>query len=384
MGYLHSYITNVGSKSLKEIPFTEVDGLILSMVSLIDVKNAIPDPSKTNKKTFHKVMDNQYKFHKKKQFGFILNKRISDMVFEASVCHRLKNLKMYNAEVTLDEEIVTQSTFFMCDLNDKTTIVVFGSTDDSIVGWKEDFNMMYKSDVPCLQKAVDYVNKYCVEDKEYIFVGHSKGGLESLYAAAFCKEEIFNKLKCAYSFDGPGYSIKTLLKVPTYRKSKMLLYVPSEGVVGRFFYEMVPPVIIHSRARGLQTHDPLTWSIDKINFKRDKAFSKGSDEINNQIDGIMFDYDEEYKKVFVESLFNILYAGDAKSLTDAGTHPYRGLKVFLSLKVKDRKLILKLFNQLFVNKIVRKELILGFLDVFNVQGFKMIDRKKANEKKRSR
>ncbi len=375
MGYLHSYISNIGQKSLKEIPFTEVDGLILSMVSLIDVKNAIPDTSKTSKRSFHKVMDNQYKFHKKKQFGFILNKRISDMVFEASACHRLKHLKMYNAEVTIDEEKVTQSTFFMCDLNENTTIVVFGSTDDTIVGWREDFDMMYKSDVPCLDNAVSYVNKYCNEEKEYIFVGHSKGGLESLYAAAFCNEEIFNKIKCAYSFDGPGYSIKTLLKVPTNRKSKMLLYVPSEGVVGRFFYEMVPPTIIHSRTCGLQTHDPLTWQIDKTNFKRDDSFSKGSDEINKQIDEIMFDYDTKYKKRFVESLFNVLYAGNSKSLTDAGLHPHRGLKVFLGLKQKDRKLIFKLFNQLFTNKIVKKELVLGFLDPFNISGTKLIDRK---------
>ncbi len=370
MGYLPSYIKSIGQKSLKEIPFTEVDGLILSMVALIDVKVSIPDSSTLKKRSFYKVMEKQYKFHKKKQFGLILNKNISNMVFSASECHRLKHLKMYNAEVTISEEEVTQSTFFMCDLDDRTTIIVFGSTDDTIVGWREDFDMMYKSDVPCLQKAVNYVNKYCLEDKEYIFVGHSKGGLEALYAAAFCSEEVFNKLKCAYSFDGPGYSVKTLLKVPVYRKSKMLHYVPSEGVVGRFFYEMVPPTIIHSRIRGLQTHDPLTWAINGTNFKRDDSFSLGSDEINKQIDGIMFDYDNDYKKRFVESLFNVLYAGNSKSLTEAGLRPHRGFKVFLSLNKEDRNLIFKLFNQLFVNKIVRKEIILGFLYAFNIDALK--------------
>ena len=54
-----------------------------------------------------------------------------------------------------------------------------------MVGWKEDFNMAFKSPIPSQEEAVRYIEKaslYC--NGKILTGGHSKGGNLAVYAAA--------------------------------------------------------------------------------------------------------------------------------------------------------------------------------------------------------
>lgn len=59
---------------------------------------------------------------------------------------------------------------------DNTIYVAYRGTDNTLVGWKEDFNMCFSEDVPSQHEAVNYLEKIAHLSKRKIRVGgHSKG-----------------------------------------------------------------------------------------------------------------------------------------------------------------------------------------------------------------
>ena len=69
-------------------------------------------------------------------------------------------------------------------LDDGTSFVAYRGTDDTIVGWKEDFALVM-GEVTAQVAAVDYLNRVGGESERMLRVGgHSKGGNLAVYASA--------------------------------------------------------------------------------------------------------------------------------------------------------------------------------------------------------
>lgn len=67
--------------------------------------------------------------------------------------------------------------------------LVFRGTDDTLIGWKEDFKLAYVREIPAHRAAVTYLEHYLASHPLPIMVsGHSKGGNLALYAVAHVKE----------------------------------------------------------------------------------------------------------------------------------------------------------------------------------------------------
>ncbi len=79
-------------------------------------------------------------------------------------------------------------------------------TDDTIVGWKEDFNMSYQHPIPAQIQAVSYIDEVAAQTKKKIRIGgHSKGGNLAVYGAARCKSKFKKRIINIYNNDGPGF-----------------------------------------------------------------------------------------------------------------------------------------------------------------------------------
>ena len=58
-----------------------------------------------------------------------------------------------------------------------TLVISFRGTDDSLIGWKEDFNMAFQYPVPAQRSASAYLDMVArLWEGPIILVGHSKGG----------------------------------------------------------------------------------------------------------------------------------------------------------------------------------------------------------------
>ena len=261
MQCLQDYIKESKNKSFEELAFNELDGAVLSMLVLLDVAKCAP---KVHRKgiTFEEYITRYVTLHGTKYVGLLIPPALIRLLSRAKTGSRFKNLIIVDGFSKISDKEETQSTFLSVILPDKTRVVLFGSTDDTVVGWQEDFNLLCSSHVPCLDYAVKYVNDVCKKSEKLIFMGHSKGGFESLYSCAYCDEEIYQKIINAYSFDGPGYSIDIISDKRFIRAlDKMVLVVPNGGIVGRLFYNPIEPNIVPSKYRGLIQHDILFCDI---------------------------------------------------------------------------------------------------------------------------
>ena len=58
-------------------------------------------------------------------------------------------------------------------------LVVFRGTDDTLIGWKEDFHMTYMDHVPAQRRAASYLQNVMKEFPKgrFLVAGHSKGAI---------------------------------------------------------------------------------------------------------------------------------------------------------------------------------------------------------------
>ena len=72
-------------------------------------------------------------------------------------------------------------------LTKELNYVAFRGTDDTILGWKEDFNMSFMRSTPSQRAAVIYLKKIARKTKGQLLIGgHSKGGKLSCLRSSFC------------------------------------------------------------------------------------------------------------------------------------------------------------------------------------------------------
>ena len=92
-------------------------------------------------------------------------------------------------------------------LPDDTIFISYRGTDNTIIGWKEDFNMSFKSHIASQLDSVKYINDIAKKYQNNIRIGgHSKGGNLAVYAAVFADEEVKTRIINVYNNDGPGFA----------------------------------------------------------------------------------------------------------------------------------------------------------------------------------
>ena len=73
---------------------------------------------------------------------------------------RFCNAQLFGYINDISKEEQSQFSVVCVRLDDKSIYVSFSGTDNTIVGWRENFNMGYLSETPGQLKAVDYPESY--------------------------------------------------------------------------------------------------------------------------------------------------------------------------------------------------------------------------------
>lgn len=114
-------------------------------------------------------------------------------------------------------------------------VVAYRGTDDSLVGWKEDFNMAFQYPVPAQATAADYLARVAAlwKDVPIVLTGHSKGGNLAVYAAMNASDEVKDRVERIYSLDGPGFPESVVNSFEYASVSdRIVKIVPDSSVVG--------------------------------------------------------------------------------------------------------------------------------------------------------
>ncbi|MCQ3035213.1 MAG: DUF2974 domain-containing protein [Bacilli bacterium] len=354
--YLREYIQKYKDEKLTADTFALPDGALLSMFTLADIPNICP----TNKAIkFRDAMKKQVELHKMRRMGLILPTALTKALYEASQVRRYYGLKIHDVFYLVDEKECTQSIFLQMDMIDNTTVVVFSGTDDTLIGWRENFDIVYGKRVPCLKHAVEYANKLRT-DRKYIFVGHSKGGMEVLYAGLMCKPEVQKCIISINDYDGTGYPLEVLNEMKdSLALSKATLVVPNEGTVGRFFYHPINPKIVYSNELGLLQHNPLTWRIKGKDFDFVDSFTMNSESFSVMITSTPDKFTKEELESFEKALFeDTLGVGGTTKLIEIPSKIFDIQKAFMGLSLQNKRLYLKFMKHLIEGRLITRDMLL--------------------------
>lgn len=179
MANINEYICWRGDLNFEQSPFNEVDGLILAYLSYVSFDNIVTSPWEKDRITLREAS----KLFWEQNTEQSILKKLSLIKMAPFVMRRLAEtnrygdlrLCYYQNSVNLEEE--SQFCALCIELPDHSfSYISFRGTDNSLIGWKENFRMSYQI-VPAQRKAVDYLNYVAHKLEGRLMVGgHSKGG----------------------------------------------------------------------------------------------------------------------------------------------------------------------------------------------------------------
>ena len=200
------------------------------------------------------------------------------------------------------------------DLDDGAVCVSFRGTDLNIAGWVEDMNMSFMV-VPAQEEAARYVAEIAARTEGPLeLTGHSKGGNLSVYAASFAGEQAQQRLRAAYSFDGPGmYQPQLYAEGYQAVKDRIHSYVPQSSVVGMLMYYHPVYTVVESDAVGILQHDAMTWQVRGGHFVCLEGLDMTGRITDEALHSWMAGLDSEARKTFVEVLYTLCWRRRASS-----------------------------------------------------------------------
>ena len=337
---INDYIDEFGDKTFEERPFNEVDSLVFAELASLNFEQFLgwtePEKTLSDLSVYKKTLIERTYFSKG-NFNLIKN---------AATSTRFQKVKVGWADSYYNEEQIVQFAAFTFRLEDGTAIVSFRGTDESIVGWKEDFNMAFLSEIPAQRLAVEYIEKVAAEEKNKIIVcGHSKGGNLAVYSSVFCNESIKNRIIAIYNHDGPGFNEKIFTKDEYVAlKDRMYKFVPHDSLIGILLEHENDYKVVPSKSANIGQHNPFTWKVkDETRFKESGNTTVNSKLVDKAMCKFVNELNDEQRKTFINGLFAVIEGSGAKYLNELKDAPFKRLKgmrkAYSALTGEEKKLM---------------------------------------------
>lgn len=353
MGNLLEYLDWRGDLTLDRISFGEIDGLILSCLSYVDLDNIVPGPGDgeidlASAATMYQMWQGDPNVKRKKTF-------ISwapDLLLKMARTPRFAGTKLRSYVNKVDEVSELQFSAIEAVTADGIPFISFRGTDDTLIGWKEDFNMSY-CDVPADREAVAYLNRVQKEGFGPIRLGgHSKGGHLAVYAGAFCQPEVRSRIRAIYDLDGPGVR-ESIYGLPELGETAHLVhrYIPEESVIGMLLEHHAEPVILKSDEYGIMQHNPLSWQLMGNRLETSPSLGRAGTMFDAAFRQWIHGVDEGDRHIFINDIFDMLEASGAENLSDLPAKLTRAPREVLArmdrFEPKTREIYRQLWKSLF-------------------------------------
>jgi hypothetical protein len=281
MSYVSDYIQEYGKYSFSDKPFCDADNVAMCYMYYMPFEDVVSSSLDDEPVGFDVACNKLFRLRgsEHKPVGLILLKDISVQMMAMANQIRYAIMKIVGCSKVFGQEPAVQFNAATFLLDDGTIVVLFRGTDDSLIGWKEDFDILFKDDVPSNKLACEYLEKVAEKfSGDIIVCGHSKGGYVAQYGALYCKKEVRDRIKCLYNNDGQGFKDYSFLSTPAYAQMlpKYKHFVPESSFIGMMLCHDDDYTVVKSkRLLGPLQHDLSTWE-----FEGDKLVT--ADELSNQ------------------------------------------------------------------------------------------------------
>lgn len=308
------YVDWRGDLSFTVDKLNEVDCLIFATLSYIDYDQS--EFSVTANLASAPTLSQVYSDVKNvKCFGTMF----MPLCHQCAMSTRFKDTKVMYHKSIVDLEEHTQFSATTFVLPNGEIVVAFRGTDDSLVGWQEDFNMAVGT-IPAHKYARRYLCDIAeaIADKPIYVVGHSKGGNLAVWAAAHLYDIYADRLKKVYDFDGPGF-YGDFTESDEYRAiiDKTTKYVVDASIIGMLLSSSTEQIVVESvRHNSMLQHMTNTWNV--LGTKLCRLKERSSRGLNSQavieelIDSLTF----EERKQFTVLLADIVSSSNIQNFRE--------------------------------------------------------------------
>ncbi len=357
MSNLFDYLDWRGDISVAASPINEVDCLLLSWISYVNFEGIVPHEfdKPVSVKKASKLFLEKYNLEKILTESLLFTRTAGLALKRAAATERFSHFRLFGYRNVIDYSNDSQFAAVTFQIEPKKYIVVFRGTDDTIVGWKEDFNMCFMSEVPAQAKALDYLREVAAKTRGEIYVcGHSKGGNLAIYSACKVNDRIKKRIVRVYNFDGPGFGDETKLGDKNDEIfEKVNSYTPTESIVGMLLNSAKAYTVIRSNQKSIMQHDAASWQILGTHFVTADEMDEASLVFDETMKKWLKQMNDSERAAVIDAIFKILSANEAKSTTDIGSDMFKAasgmLKEYNSLS-KESKTMLKKFTGMFIKE----------------------------------
>lgn len=332
MANVMDYIKNYGDKSFCDMPFGEGDNVALCGMYYMPLDKVVSDSFDDEPMPYDTVADKVFELRGRKHtpVGLVLLKYISEQMMAMAEQKRFAQMKVVACVRVYEKEPAVQFEAATFLLPEGTVVVLFKGTDDTLVGWKEDFDILTKKSIPSNRLSTEYLEKVAEHyDGDIIICGHSKGGFIAQYASLFCKKEIRDRIKCVYNNDGPGFWDYSYLEADSYKEMlpKYRHFVPQSSFIGMMLAHDTDYTVVKSdKILGPLQHDLISWQFDGSKLKTVSdltSMGKVNDRVMHQL---VSSLTEEQEQVLDNVLETVIEGTHQEGLLDVKDNVGKSLK----------------------------------------------------------
>lgn len=319
-----TYLKVKGHCDFNEMPFNEVDSLLLCQLSYIEFERYIPTLEEDYPPINIRMLNDVTVIEKiiENTINPKCNRKMLPLLLTS---RRFREMDVNYAKIKIDDEEIEQfgaMTFIFPDF----VYIALRGTDLSLLGWKEDFHLALQDQIPAQRDALNYLNEIAKKTDLPIYIGgHSKGGNLAVYASYFATASVKQRIVKIYNHDGPGFR-KTVFDPREYAKLSPKIHktVPKDTKIGILLNHTQANQVVKCRSLGIFQHDPYNWLLNSdYGFKVVKKQSFESEILDKTIEEFMSHYTKEEAAVLIEIVFSIAGHHNTTSVGQIFSHPVR-------------------------------------------------------------
>ncbi|WP_304948928.1 DUF2974 domain-containing protein [Streptococcus sinensis] len=315
MGIILDYLDQVAYDSIYDTPFNELDMLMLTEITYLPFDQIVSDQISPD--CTCRLFEAAEKMPQ--DLSMLVTKNRLKLLEKAASSTRFKNIKLMGYVNDIDPDVQKQFAAMIFKIKPDSYVLTFRGTDDSIIGWKEDFHMTYMDQVPAQKTAANYLRKAMdALPGQFILTGHSKGGNLASYAASQIEPDYQDRIQSIYSYDAPGLN-HSVIASQGYQtiSDKIKRYIPQGSIVGMMLETPKQAQIVKSTAiGGLAQHDTFSWQISDQTFVLLDNLNPDSLQVDKTLKNWVDSVSDEELKDFFDLFFGLILDAGITSIND--------------------------------------------------------------------
>lgn len=345
MANILDYIKQYKNETIQNMEFNEVDNLILSRLSYLPFENI-----KLEKQESLNSIAQKMKNIEEDKYNMKIDKELIKLVGNSQ---RFKDFIVTDYYFSRDEKEEKQFVAITIHLGDGIMYLSYGGTDNTLVGWKEDFNLSFMTHIPSQIEAVKYIKNVSSKYTEKMILGgHSKGGNLAVYSAVFCPVNIQERIISVTNFDGPGFD-ETVIENENYKRilNKIYTYIPQSSIIGRLLEHKEKYTVVRSTQIVILQHDIFSWEVVGNALEKMQKVTNGSDIINETVRNWLKSTSPEQRANFINIMYEIVTKTNVKTFKEFNSSKAKNigiiLKSYKNINENDKKMIGKMILSFF-------------------------------------